>query len=78
MLLRRFYDDKLAQASYMIGCQATGEAFILDPNREAQPNFTAYNLITNDGRVLNGIIVAESSASITLRRAEGKEERDEG
>ncbi|MBI1311274.1 c-type cytochrome [bacterium] len=47
---------------------------ILDPNREAQPNFTAYNLITNDGRVLNGIIVTESSASITLRRAEGKED----
>ncbi|MHC4874908.1 MAG: PVC-type heme-binding CxxCH protein [Planctomycetota bacterium] len=47
---------------------------ILDPNREAQPNFTAYNLITTDGRVLNGIIVAESAASITLRRAEGKED----
>lgn len=47
---------------------------ILDPNREAQPNFTAYNLITNDGRVLNGLIVAESSASITLRRAEGKQD----
>ena len=47
---------------------------MLDPNREAQPNFTAYNLITNDGRVLNGIIVSESSASITLRRAEGKQD----
>lgn len=36
MLLRRFYDDKLAQASYMIGCQATGEAFVIDPNRDVQ------------------------------------------
>lgn len=35
MLLRRFYDPKLAQASYMIGCQATGEALVVDPNRDA-------------------------------------------
>jgi hydroxyacylglutathione hydrolase len=34
MLLRRFYDDKLAQASYMIGCQATGEAVVVDPHRD--------------------------------------------
>lgn len=34
MLLRRFYDDKLAQASYMIGCQATGEAIVVDPHRD--------------------------------------------
>ncbi|MEQ8329474.1 MAG: rhodanese-like domain-containing protein [Longimicrobiales bacterium] len=34
MLLKRFYDDKLAQASYLIGCQATGEAIVVDPNRD--------------------------------------------
>ena len=34
MLLRRFYDTKLAQASYLIGCAATGEALVLDPNRD--------------------------------------------
>lgn len=34
MLLRRFYDDKLAQASYMVGCQATGEALVVDANRD--------------------------------------------
>jgi hydroxyacylglutathione hydrolase len=34
MLLQRFYDDALAQASYLIGCQATGEALVLDPNRD--------------------------------------------
>ncbi len=33
MLLRRFYDDKLAQASYLVGCSATGEAMVVDPNR---------------------------------------------
>ena len=34
MLLRLLYDDALAQASYLIGCQATGEAIIIDPERD--------------------------------------------
>ena len=34
MLFRRLYDDDLAQASYLIGCQATGEALVVDPSRE--------------------------------------------
>jgi len=33
MLLRQIYHDGLAQASYLIGCQATGEALVIDPNR---------------------------------------------
>jgi hydroxyacylglutathione hydrolase len=33
MLLRYFYDKKLAQASYMVGCAKTGEAIIVDPAR---------------------------------------------
>src|SRR5262245_40480809 len=34
MLLERYYDDSLAQASYLIGCERTGEAIVIDPNRE--------------------------------------------
>ena len=34
MILKRFYDDKLAQASYLIGCAATGEALVVDANRD--------------------------------------------
>ncbi len=34
MILKRFYDDKLAQASYLIGCAKTGEACVIDPNRD--------------------------------------------
>jgi hydroxyacylglutathione hydrolase len=34
MLLKRLYDEPLAQASYLVGCQATGEALIMDPLRE--------------------------------------------
>lgn len=36
MFFQRFYDSKLAQASYLIGCQATGEAVVVDPNRDVQ------------------------------------------
>ncbi len=34
MLLRLVYDDSLAQAAYLIGCQATGEAIVIDPERD--------------------------------------------
>ncbi len=37
MLLKYFYDKKLAQASYMVGCAATGEALIVDPSRDIAP-----------------------------------------
>lgn len=34
MLLERIYDEDLAQASYFIGCQAKGEALVVDPRRD--------------------------------------------
>ncbi|HRW46569.1 MAG: MBL fold metallo-hydrolase [Caldilinea sp.] len=37
MLLRYFYDEKLAQASYLVGCVATGEALVVDPARNVIP-----------------------------------------
>jgi hydroxyacylglutathione hydrolase len=34
MFLRHLYNEQLAQASYMVGCAATGEALVIDPNRD--------------------------------------------
>jgi hydroxyacylglutathione hydrolase len=34
MFIKRLFETKLAQASYVIGCQATGEAIVIDPNRD--------------------------------------------
>lgn len=34
MLFRMVYDDKLAEAAYLIGCQKTGEAIVIDPERD--------------------------------------------
>ena len=35
MIFTRLYDRKLAQASYLIGCQTTGDAIVIDPDRDA-------------------------------------------
>ena len=37
MIFQRFFDDKLAQASYLVGCVATGEAVVVDANRDVEP-----------------------------------------
>jgi hydroxyacylglutathione hydrolase len=37
MLLKYFYDQNLAHASYMVGCQRTGEALVVDPARDIAP-----------------------------------------
>lgn len=34
MFVQRFYDDRLAQAAYLIGCQQTGEAIVIDSPRD--------------------------------------------
>lgn len=34
MLLRQIYDDTLAQAAWLIGCQRSGEAIMVDPERD--------------------------------------------
>lgn len=41
MLLKYFYDKSLAHASYMVGCQRTGEAVVVDPGRDIDQYLTA-------------------------------------
>ena len=41
MLLKYFYDEKLAQASYLVGCAKTGEALVIDPMRNVTPYLRA-------------------------------------
>ena len=45
---------------------------VLDPNREAQPNFNVYNVVTGQGRIISGIITSETASSITLLQADSK------
>lgn len=37
MFFRSYFDEKLAQYSYMVACQKTGEAIVIDPARDITP-----------------------------------------
>jgi hydroxyacylglutathione hydrolase len=41
MFLKYFYDDKLAQASYLLGCPDSGIALVIDPSRNIAPYLAA-------------------------------------
>src|SRR5439155_2084846 len=41
---------------------------ILDPSRQVPPDFVSYTLVTADGEVMTGLVIAESAASVTIRR----------
>lgn len=45
---------------------------VLDPNREVNPQYLSYALITTDGRSLSGMITAETATSVTLKRADNQ------
>ena len=47
---------------------------VFDPNREVDPRYVGYQATTADGRVLTGVVAAETPAGVTLRRADGAEE----
>jgi hydroxyacylglutathione hydrolase len=36
MFIRRFFEPKLAQTSYLIGCPGAGQAIVIDPNRDVE------------------------------------------
>jgi putative heme-binding domain-containing protein len=74
---------KVGDAGYVVGPDLASVAnksprdlliAMLDPSREAQPNYTNYTALLTDGRIVTGIIAAETASAVTFRRAEGKED----
>lgn len=47
---------------------------LLDPNREVDGRYVAYNAALADGRVLNGLIASESGNALTLVGPDGQEQ----
>jgi putative heme-binding domain-containing protein len=47
---------------------------ILDPNRALDSRYVEYAATTKAGKVIRGIIAAETATSVTLRAADGKDE----
>ena len=45
---------------------------VLDPNRELNPSYANYIVITDDGLSISGMIAAETATSLTLKRAENE------
>lgn len=45
---------------------------ILDPNRSVEGNYRAYTVSTDDGRVVTGLLAAESKTAIEIVDAKGK------
>ena len=43
---------------------------VLDPNREVNPQYVNYILVTTEGRSITGLIAAETATSVTLKRQE--------
>ena len=53
---------------------------ILDPSRSVEGNFRVYSVVTEDGRVMQGLLASESKTAIEIFDAEGKKhalQRDE-
>ncbi|WP_101842244.1 rhodanese-like domain-containing protein [Halobacillus sp. Marseille-P3879] len=40
MFFKSYFDENLAQMSYLVGCQKTGEALVIDPARDVTPYLT--------------------------------------
>jgi putative heme-binding domain-containing protein len=47
---------------------------ILDPNREVKPQFLTYAAELRSGRVVTGLVTAETATGLTIRRADGVSE----
>jgi putative heme-binding domain-containing protein len=59
-----------------MGAHGPGELLtaIVDPNREVEPSFLAWNIETKDGQFFNGVIARENPTSIVLRSLAGEQE----
>jgi len=59
--------------------RSRGAAFmltnILNPNREIDPRYESYTVVTTDGQVVSGILAGETASSVSLLEADGKETR---
>ncbi len=49
-------------------------AAILDPSAEVEARYLNYVVITNDGRILGGLLSTETASSITLTGTDGKQQ----
>ena len=66
MLLKRFYDDALAQASFLLGDTDTHEALVVDPNRDVDAYLHAAAVLPDGTVVTTGGYNGASLAGVQL------------
>ncbi|MGV2443131.1 UNVERIFIED_CONTAM: hypothetical protein FO527_03195 [Bacillus sp. ATCC 13368] len=49
MFFRSFFDENLAHMSYLVGCQPTGEAIVIDPARRIDDYLETAKIIFHCG-----------------------------
>jgi len=47
-------------------------ADIVDPNREVQPKYVGHKVLTEDGELVDGLLMRSDASGVTLRRAQGE------
>ena len=47
---------------------------ILDPNQKLEPKYTAYQALTVDGSLFQGVLLSETPEAVVLQLAEGKQQ----
>jgi len=74
---------RVKEQGYVVGpdlantIQRTDEMLVsdmLDPSNQLTAGYNSYTAVTEDGRIYNGVLAAESATHVTLRREEGKED----
>lgn len=70
MIVQRFDDARLAQASCLVGCGRTGEAIVIDPNRDAGQYVRAAEGFTNV-IILTGGFTAREQCGQAMARSDG-------
>ena len=61
-MFQRFFDEGLAQASFLVGCDRTKQAVVIDPRRDAA-------IYTAAARQLGATIAAAITKRTTARRS---------
>lgn len=67
MFLRMLFDEKLAQSSYLVACQRTGEALVIDPNRDLEQYL---NLASSEGFIISAVTETHIHADFASGSAE--------
>ncbi|MGA1191242.1 MAG: rhodanese-like domain-containing protein [Bdellovibrionota bacterium] len=73
MFFRQIYDTSLAQAAYLIGCQRTGEAVVIDPERDIE---RYVELATREGLKIVGVAETHIHADFLSGAREFAEHHD--